>query len=129
MLQEDLKRINLDGGHETVIAQVNELFVKYPEQKNEIRIFTEKLLRKRTKDICKRTEEISIKIQLYKNEEILPLSYIARTYFKKTKSWLYQRINGNIVNGKTITFNDIEKETFNNALQDISKRIGSINIT
>ena len=67
-------------------------------------------------------------MQLIKNSEILPLSYIARHYFKKTKSWLYQRINENNINGKSVKFTKSEKEIFNNALNDICERIGSINM-
>jgi hypothetical protein len=63
-----------------------------------------------------------------KNTEILPLAYIAKNYFHKTRTWLYQRINGNLVNGKPAKFSKKEKEIFNQALKDISNRIGSINI-
>lgn len=59
---------------------------------------------------------------------ILPLSHIAEHYFKKSRQWLYQRINGNIVNGKPAQFTDEEIETLNFALQDISKKIGSIRV-
>ena len=128
MLQEDIKKINLDLPHEDVVVQVNGLFEKYPGQKDEIRFFLEKILKERTKEICKNVDEISIKVQLYQNADIIPLSYIAKNYFNKTKSWLYQRINENMVNGKPVKFNTSEKTIFNNALQDISKRIGSINI-
>jgi hypothetical protein len=55
-------------------------------------------------------------------------SYIARNYFKKSKNWIYQRVNGYQVNGKTSRFTDSEIEKFNFALQDISKRLGSIAI-
>ena len=128
MLQEDLKKINLDLPHEDVVVHVKGLFEKYPAQKDEIRFFLETILKERTKEICKNVDEISIKIQLYQNADIIPLSYIAKNYFNKTRSWLYQRINENVVNGKPVKFSTSEKATFNNALQDISKRIGSINI-
>ena len=35
---------------------------------------------------------------------------------------LYQRLNGNLVNGKPARFTPDELQTFNNALQDISKK-------
>lgn len=59
---------------------------------------------------------------------ILPLSYIAEQYFKKTRHWLYQKINGNIVNGKPAQFTEEEIHTLNTALQDISKKIGSMRV-
>ena len=51
---------------------------------------------------------------------VISLSYIAKTYFGKTKSWMYQRVNGNLVNGKPAKFTDEEKEILNSALKDIA---------
>ncbi|MCU7604834.1 DUF5053 domain-containing protein, partial [Riemerella anatipestifer] len=58
----------------------------------------------------------------------ISLSYVAEKYFGKTKSWLYQRINENTVNGKPAKFTEKEIETLNYALQDLSKKIGSVRI-
>lgn len=60
--------------------------------------------------------------------KLLPLSYIAEHYFGKTRAWLYQRINGQPVRGRIYTLNEEQKTIFNNALQDIAKRIGSYRI-
>ena len=49
-------------------------------------------------------------------------------YFKKSKSWLYQRLNRNNINGKPVKFTKNEIETFNFAIQDISKKLGSTSI-
>jgi hypothetical protein len=69
--------------------------------------------------------EESVKMQLEKVSRIISLSYIARRYFNKTQSWLYQRINGCYVNGKPARFTQEEISTLNYALQDISREIGS----
>lgn len=64
-------------------------------------------------------------------EEILPIisaAYIAKNYFGKSKEWFYQKMNGNIVNGKPAQFSKEEIETLNLALQDISQKIGSIRV-
>ncbi len=71
---------------------------------------------------------LSIKQQMSEVSEIVSLSWIAKHYFGKTKNWLYQRINGNIVNGKPSKFTPAEIETLNFALKDISKKIGSLSI-
>ncbi len=71
-------------------------------------------------------EESAIKLQLQEVAEIVSLSYLAKKYFNKSRSWLYQRLNGNLVNGKPARFTQEELQTFNNALQDISKKIGSL---
>ena len=60
--------------------------------------------------------------------EIIPLSYIARVYFGKSKQWLYQRVNGYTINGKQAKFSDDQLHTFNNALKDIGQKLGSINL-
>lgn len=59
-------------------------------------------------------------------EHILPcisLAYIAETYFKKSRHWLYQRVNGLLVNGKPARFTQQEMETLNFALRDIGERL------
>ena len=61
-----------------------------------------------------------------KLKEILPaisVSYLARTYFKKTPYWFYHRLNGNLVNGKPAKFTKDELITLAEALTDISEKI------
>ena len=72
---------------------------------------------------------ITIQEQLAKDKEIIPIAYIARTYFGKSTAWLQQRLYGYKVRGKVYKLSDKDLNTFNNALQDISKRIGSLVIT
>lgn len=73
-------------------------------------------------------KQTKVREQLENALPILPLSYIAEHYFKKSRQWLYQRLNGNIVNGKPAQFTDEEINTLNTALQDISKKIGSLRV-
>lgn len=67
-----------------------------------------------------------LRTQIESEYEILPLSYIAKHYFNKSRAWLYQRLNGLEVKGHTYALNEEQKEIFNLACQDISKRIGSV---
>ena len=60
---------------------------------------------------------------------LLPLSYIAEHYFGKSAAWLSQRLNGTLVRGRSYTLNEEQKKIFNDAMQDISLRIGSIHLT
>jgi hypothetical protein len=69
--------------------------------------------------------EESVKIQLETVSKIVSLSYISNKYFNKTRTWLYQKINGSNVNGKPAKFTKEEISTLNFALQDIGKKIGS----
>lgn len=73
-------------------------------------------------------KELSVRAQLANISEVISLSYVARHYFKKSRQWLMQRINGYTVNGKKARFTPEQITTLNKALQDISKRIGSVNV-
>ena len=60
---------------------------------------------------------------------ILPaisISYLAKNYFHKTPQWFYQRMNGNVVNGKYASFSDSDIKTLHFAIQDISKQLSTI---
>ena len=115
---------------EEYYSRVENIAKKYTtdEDKKEINAFMTELLN----DIGDEMEQVKqdcIKLQLQDVSEIISIAWIAKTYFGKTKNWLYQRINGNIVNGKACRFTDEEIDIFNRALQDISKKIGSLNIS
>lgn len=60
--------------------------------------------------------------------EMISFKYIAETYFKKSKAWFSQRLNGNKVHGKVCRFSDAELDTLRFALKDISEKIGSLSI-
>ncbi len=81
------------------------------------------------KEIDRIERKASIREQLEGIIEFLPMSYIAKHYFGKSASWLYQRINGNTVRGRVYTLNDEQRATFNAALQDIARQLSSFSIT
>lgn len=59
-------------------------------------------------------------------ESVLPfisVSALAKTYFKRSPQWFYQRLNGSVVNGKRVKFNPTELKTLSDALLDIGKRV------
>lgn len=60
--------------------------------------------------------------------DVLSLSYIAEHYFGKSRTWLYQRINGNKVNGKPAYFTRSERKQLQEALQDIGKKLSAITL-
>lgn len=47
------------------------------------------------------------------------MSYIAEHYFGKSRQWLYQRINGNLINGKPADFTADELKTLSLALSEL----------
>ncbi len=72
--------------------------------------------------------EDAVKLQLEEVSDMLNLSYIARKYFKKSRAWLSQRVNGSIVNGKPCRFTARELDTLNNALRDMSSRLSAVTV-
>ena len=82
----------------------------------------------KTEDLIKLAESTLIRMKLKEIKEIVSLSYISKKYFNKDRSWIHQKINGNLKNGKPAKFSAEEIDTFNFALQDISKKISSIAI-
>lgn len=68
-------------------------------------------------------QDVKLALELGDIANALSLSYIAKVYFGKSKTWLYQRLNRNKVNGKPAQFTDEERKRFAEALQDLSRRI------
>ena len=68
-------------------------------------------------------EELIMATKISDISDAISLSYIAKNYFGKSRSWLYQRLNGNTVNGKQAQFNPEEKKQFVKALNDLSNRL------
>lgn len=97
----------------------------FPEDKKQISDFIKSFVQESIKEIDKFIGQTKIKIQLAEVSEIVSLSYIARKYFKKTRQWMYQRINGDKVNGKEASFTQEEIAILNAAIQDIAKKLNS----
>jgi len=80
-------------------------------------------------ETAEEAQNVVIRQQL---KEVLPmvsLSYIAKTYFGKSKEWLYQRINGNMVNGKPAKFTPQEIGVLNDALQNMGNMLLDIRVS
>ena len=97
-------------------AQRNERYdSKTPEEQE----FHKRMVMKSMRSIKGRLDEISLKVQLDEVSKALSMSYIAEKYFGKTSQWLYQRINGNTVNGKPASFTPDERKKLADSLCDI----------
>lgn len=60
--------------------------------------------------------------------DILPfisVSEFAKQYFDKSASWLHQRINGNEVHGKIVTFTEKELNILSDALKDVADKLNN----
>ena len=59
-------------------------------------------------------------------EPILPfisVSALAKEYFGKSASWFYQRLNGNMVHGKPVSFTQEELTVLAHALNDMASKL------
>ena len=80
------------------------------------------------KDTIERIDGVLIRQQM---EEVLPfvsLAYIAKTYFRKSRQWLYQCVNGLSVNGKPARFTPAELDTLNIALKEMGQKLAATHI-
>ena len=109
---------------------VSELYKKFPSEddKNIISKYIEDIKFSSSDKLSLDIKNLCLKVKLKDYNEIIPYSYIAKHYFKKSKAWLSQRLNGYDGNGKPIEFTKNELETFTLALQDVSKKLGSITL-
>ena len=75
-----------------------------------------------------RLKLVNIKARLEEIESMISLSYIAEKYFHKSKSWLSQRINEHVVNGKPAQFSPEELKKLNFAINDIGQKLGAFTL-
>ena len=110
-----------DEERAAVAAEMNAL-----RQENE-QAFTEALegLIKTTAD---EVQEQRMAERLGEITDMVSMAYISKTYFKKSRSWLAHKLNGNIVNGKPSQFTDEELNTLRFALNDMSDKLNSMSI-
>lgn len=120
-LKQQYVKAKTEAEREQINAQISELASENEQEFIEAMKYS-------IEDTLEKAKELSVKARLNEVLPILPLSYIAEQYFQKSKSWLYQRLNGNIVNGSPAQFTQEEIKTLNFALQDLSKKLGSISL-
>lgn len=60
--------------------------------------------------------------------DALNLSYISKHYFGKNRTWLYQRLNQSIVNGKPAAFSQAELNRLSDSLDELSNKIHQISV-
>lgn len=128
-LKEDLIKMDRLQGEELDVhlLRMKERYTSHEEQE----IIKQHILDEADgirKDMKEIEKCLTIREQIKDVIHLVPLSYIAKTYFGKSRAWLYQRINGYKVKGKVYTLNEKEIEVFNQALKDIGKKIGSLSV-
>lgn len=54
--------------------------------------------------------------------EYVNWAYLAKNYFRKSRSWIYHKFDG-VNNGYQNDFSEADKETLKNALYDIAEKV------
>jgi hypothetical protein len=129
-LTDDLLKMDTLHGEEldAHLLEMKALYTK-PEEKEAIRKHLDTELNAIENRVDALDKSITIREQMNEVIDLIPVSYIAKNYFGKSRAWLYQRINGYKVRGRVYSLNDKEIETFNRALKDISNKIGSVSVS
>lgn len=70
-------------------------------------------------------KEKNVKAIIEELSEVISLSYLAKKYFCKDKSWLYHKLHEHVINGVKYKFSDAEVLTLVDALGDMSQIIAS----
>lgn len=76
-----------------------------------------------TKEELKLIEEMDTVLK------IVPVSYIAKNFFGKSRSWLHNKLNGNLSNGKPASLSLNEMRVFQNALEQLSREMNEAALT
>ena len=98
----------------------------YDQLNQELETLKSKFMLLDTDEACARADKLIDNVLRNKLDgiyESISWSYIARTYFNKSRAWLSQRINGLMIHGKEVQFTYEEKQTLLQALRDIGKKI------
>ena len=111
-LLEDIKNISTPEGEAAFRKKV----------KNIVSEQTEEEMMSSLEAIDNRISEIKMTIELGDIADMASMSYIAKKYFNKSRSWLYQRLNGNVIHGKPARLTETERKTLAYALEDMSRQ-------
>ncbi len=121
-LKEAFRNAKTESEKAEIDCKMKELIGRNPDE------FADAMVQA-AKEIAEKAGTLAIKVKM---EEMLPaisIAYIAKKYFNRTSAWLYQRINGNIVNGKKAEFSKQELDTMKFALQDLSHKLYSLSVS
>lgn len=114
------------GADASTIKEIDREMLRLEEENpEEYRVALERLI----KESSDRIDEITLSEKLGDVAKIISMSYVAREYFGKSRSWLSHRLNGDTVNGKPCRLNKEQMQEFKKALADIANKIGSISET
>ena len=106
-LMVDLSRANTDGEVNDIILRHNQVELTKEEKKrySDTVISDFDTILKKIDDDIEGLKADRIREKMGELDKAISFAYIAKHYFGKSQSWLTQRLNGSIVNGKKARFN------------------------
>lgn len=122
-LKSKFMLLNTDEEREAFRSEMEAFVNSKSEEEKEL---VSKAFIKGANEACVRADKLFddvVRNKLNGIYESISWSYIARTYFNKSRAWLSQRINGLMIHGKEAQFTHEEKQTLLQALRDISGKI------
>ena len=128
-LMQKMHEATTEEEKESVKDEIGEQFSFLSDsEKEEVRKEFLSSLDEKIEEAKETLERVDIFIEMSEISKYVSLSAIARNYFGKSKEWLYQRINGYMVNGKRAKFTDEEKKKLAEALKDISRQLNEVSL-
>ncbi|MDE6368275.1 MAG: DUF5053 domain-containing protein [Muribaculaceae bacterium] len=76
----------------------------------------------------RKRHDIDVREILSDEVDAINLSYIAKRYFNKDRTWLYQRLNHAIVNGKPAAFTEAELKRLSDSFEELSNKFHQISV-
>lgn len=93
-----------------------------PEERSEAGAYLATVIGKRKRP------DIDVREILGDGAEAINLSYIAKHYFNKDRTWLYQRMNHALVNGKPAAFSEAELKRLSDSFEELSNKFHQISV-
>ena len=121
-MKEAFSKAKNEREREAIDKEMNQLIEANPDRFEQAMVAS-------AKDSADKATQLAVKQKLSNILPAISLVYIAKTYFNKTDSWLYQKMNNNKVNGKTAVFTKQEIDKMKFALKDLSIKLDSVSST
>ena len=122
---EEYSKLTTEEGKAEFHVRRSEKYLKRTPEEQE---FVKEKTLEGLRNISYRLDELTEIVRLGEVAKIISLSYVADKYFGKTRQWLYQRLNGNTVNGKPARFTAVERQKLSEALSDIGRLVNETSL-
>ena len=126
----DLSKANTDDEVNEIIRRHNqvELTEEEKQQYSETVISDFDTILKKIDEDIEGLKADRIRKKMGELDKAISFAYIAKHYFGKSQSWLTQRLNGSMVNGKEARFNKSEVLKLEEAIHDLGHKLSSLTL-